>query len=200
MDFVLKPLPYAYDALEPHISAQTIETHYEKHHRGYVEKLEKLLAGEPLAGRSLEHLIREASGPVYDNAAQIWNHDLYWRSLCPAKDRSEKPKHGLLSVRIDGAFGSSEALSWRLAAAAEHLFGSGYVWLFWRPSVERLEVAGLPDADNPLRTGDVPLLCIDIWEHAYYLDRRNRRDQYTDAVIRNLLDWDAAEQRLRAAL
>jgi superoxide dismutase, Fe-Mn family len=200
MEFVLKPLPYARDALAPHISALTVETHYDKHHRGYVEKLEKLIAGQPLAARSLEQLILETSGPIYNNAAQIWNHDFYWRSLRPPTGRSEKLNHGLLSVRIDGAFGSSEGLYWRLAAAAEQLFGSGYVWLLWRAGAQRLEVAALPDADNPLRSGDVPLLCIDVWEHAYYLDRRNRRDLYADAVIHNLLDWEAAEQRLRAAL
>ena len=125
MDFELRPLPYAYDALEPHIRGVTVETHYEKHHRGYVEKLARLLAGQSPAARSLEQLILEVSGPVYDNAAQIWNHDFYRRSMCEPNDRSERPKHGLLSARIDGAFGSIGALWWRLADAAEHLFGSG---------------------------------------------------------------------------
>ena len=200
MDFTLKPLPYPYDALEPHISADTVETHYEKHHHGYLEKLEKLLCGQPAAERSPEQLIREQSGPIFDNAAQVWNHDFYWRSLRPARRRAAKPPRGMLSERIGAAFGSFEGLCRRLEDAADHQFGSGYAWLFWRPGAERLEVASLPDADNPLLTADVPLLCIDVWEHAYYLDRRNRRDEYVSAVIHHLLDWEAAEQRLRAVL
>ncbi|HTO69418.1 MAG TPA: superoxide dismutase [Myxococcota bacterium] len=201
MDFKLKPLPYAYDALEPHIGAETVETHYEKHHRGYMEKLEKLLSGQPAAERSLEQLIREQSGPIFDNAAQVWNHDFYWRSLRPGAERGgQKPRRGPLAERIVASFGSVDGLCRQLEDAADKLFGSGYAWLFWRPGAERLEVAGLPDADNPLLTADVPLLCIDVWEHAYYLDRRNRRDEYVSGVIHDLLDWEAAERRLRDAV
>jgi len=200
MQFKLKPLPYPYDALEPHVSADTVETHYEKHHRGYLEKLEKLLSGQPAAERSLEQLIREQSGPIFDNAAQVWNHDFYWRSLRPAKRRPAGPGRGPFAERITAAFGSVDGLCRRLEEVAEHQFGSGYAWLFWRPGAERLEVVSLPDADNPLLTADVPLLCIDVWEHAYYLDRRNRRDEYVGALIKHLLDWGAAEERLRAVL
>jgi len=194
------PLPYGYGALAPHISADTVETHYEKHHRGYLEKLEKLLSGHPAADRSLEQLVREQSGPIFHNAAQVWNHDFYWRSMRPADGRSEPPKRGALSERITAAFGSGAGLSRRLEEVADSLFGSGYAWLLWQPGAERLEVTGLPDADNPLLRSDVPLLCIDVWEHAYYLDRRNRRPEYVSAVIHHLLDWEAAERRLRAVL
>jgi Fe-Mn family superoxide dismutase len=199
MDFKLKPLPYPYDGLEPQVSADTVETHYEKHHRGYLEKLEKLLSGQPEAECSLEQLIREQSGEIFNNAAQVWNHDFYWRSMKPAAQRAPEPKRGALAERIVASFGSLDGLCRRFEEVADRHFGSGYAWLLWRPGVKRLEIASLPDADNPLLTADVPLLCIDVWEHAYYLDQRNQRDAYVRGVVRQLLDWEAAEHRLRAA-
>jgi Fe-Mn family superoxide dismutase len=190
----LAPLPFPKNALEPYISGLTIDVHYERHHRGYLEKLEELTAGTSDANTSLENLIRRASGEVLHNAAQVWNHTFYWNSLKP--DGVKEPGPGLASA-IEQSFRSVGALRWQLAAAANGVFGSGYAWLA-ADATGRLRVLESANAENPLRDGLVPLLVIDVWEHAYYLDRRNRRSDYVAATIDHLLNWEFAEQNFRA--
>ena len=193
MDFELAPLPYEKNALEPYISGLTVDVHYERHHRGYLEKLEELTAGTADANATLEELIRRASGEVLHNAAQVWNHTFYWNSLKP--NGVSEPAG--LAAAIEQSFRSVGALRWQLAAAANGVFGSGYAWLA-ADSTHRLRVLESSNADNPLRDGLTPLLAIDVWEHAYYLDRRNRRSDYVAGVIDHLLNWEFAEKNLNA--
>ena len=191
----LPPLPYPKNALEPYVSGLTVDVHYERHHRGYLEKLEELTSGTSDASTSLEDLIRRASGEVLHNAAQVWNHTFYWSSLKPnGVGEPAEP----LAASIQQSFRSVGALRWQLAAAANGVFGSGYAWLV-ADTTGRLRVLESANADNPLRDGLTPLLAIDVWEHAYYLDRRNRRSDYVAAVIDHLLNWEFAEQNFRAA-
>jgi Fe-Mn family superoxide dismutase len=190
----LQPLPYAKNALEPYVSGLTVDVHYERHHRGYLEKLEELTAGTADANATLEELIRRASGEVLHNAAQVWNHTFYWNSLTPNGVREPA---GSLAAAIEQSFRSLGALRWQLAAAANGVFGSGYAWLA-ADSTQRLRVLESGNADNPLRDGLTPLLTIDVWEHAYYLDRRNRRSDYVAGVIDHLLNWEFAEKNLNA--
>ena len=191
----LAPLPWAYDALEPHVSARTVELHYEKHHRGYLEKLREAIEGKPEAQLDLEELVRTSSGHVFNQAAQVWNHDFYWSCLAP--DGARRPE-GALRARIERDFGSFEACCRRLAEAAEAHFGSGYAWLAAGRD-GRLRAFSTHDAENPLGGGLVPLLTLDVWEHAYYLDVQNERARYVGAVIEHLLDWDFAARNLGAA-
>ena len=190
----LPPLPYAKNALEPHVSGLTVDVHYERHHRGYLEKLEELTSGTSDANTSLEDLIRRATGEVLHNAAQVWNHTFYWSSLSP---RAAKEPSGALAQAIEESFRSVGALRWQLAAAANGVFGSGYAWLV-ADATGRLRVLEASNADNPLRDGLSPLLTIDVWEHAYYLDRRNRRADYVAGVIDHLLNWEFAEENFKA--
>jgi Fe-Mn family superoxide dismutase len=194
MGFVLPRLPYAMNALEPHVSGLTVDVHYERHHRHYVEKLNELVSGSRDADRSLEDLVQRARGEIFENAAQVWNHTCYWNSLTPA-GRRELPLPLVEPIRQ--AFRDLPGLRRALAAAANGLFGSGYVWLVADPE-RRFHVIATPNADNPLRDGLTPLLAIDVWEHAYYLDRRNRRDEYVAAVVDHLLNWDFAVANLAA--
>jgi Fe-Mn family superoxide dismutase len=186
-DFTLRPLPYPRNALEPHIGRETVALHYERHHAGYLRKLAELIAGTPEEHESLESIIRIADGPVFNNAAQVWNHDFYWRSMDPRGGGA--PRLGLASA-IEASFGSFEASrSAFLKAGGEH-FGSGWLWLV----AERggLAVVTTADADLPLRHGAVPLLAADLWEHAYYLDYRNERAAYLEAFFDNLANWEFA--------
>jgi len=195
MDFELAPLPYEKSALEPYVSGLTVDVHYERHHRGHLDRLRELIGNTPDAQRTLADLVEHSDGEVLHNAAQVWNHDFYWRSLTP-QNRSEPPAP--LRRTIDEAFRSLGALRWQLAAAANGLFGSGYAWLA-ADGAGALRVLALGNADNPLRQGLVPLLAIDVWEHAYYLDRRNRRSDYVAGVVDNLLDWEFAAKNLAAS-
>jgi Fe-Mn family superoxide dismutase len=190
MEFKLAPLPYAKNALEPYVSGLTVDVHYERHHRGYLEKLEELVAGTRDAERSLAELVLHSQGEVLHAAAQVWNHDFYWRSMTPVT-RSEPPAP--LQRAIDESFRNIGALRWQLAGAANGLFGSGYAWLV-ADRDRRLRVLPLGNADNPLCQGLTPLLALDVWEHAYYLDRRNRRADYVAGVVDHLLDWEFAAQ------
>jgi superoxide dismutase, Fe-Mn family len=192
MEFELAPLPYEKSALEPYVSGLTVDVHYERHHRGYLDKLRELIANTRDAERTLAELVEHSDGEVLHNAAQVWNHDFYWRSLTPLP-RSEPPEP--LRRAIDESFRSVGALRWQLAAAANGLFGSGYAWLV-ADRAGALRVLPLGNADNPLRQGLVPLLAIDVWEHAYYLDRRNRRADYVAGVVDHLLNWEFAAQNL----
>ena len=191
---VLPALPYAENALEPVISAKTMSFHYGKHHKGYVDNLNKLIAGTEYAGLSLEKIIASAAGrsestAIFNNAAQVWNHTFYWKSMM-AKGGGEPPV--ALKQRMETSFGSVEACKKELASAALSQFGSGWVWLVLEGG--NLKVVKTANADNPLTTGMKPLLTIDVWEHAYYLDYQNRRADYVNAVLEKLINWEFALQ------
>ena len=193
---VLAPLPYADDALAPVISANTINFHYGKHHKGYVDNLNKLVAGTKFADMSLEKIISETAGKadktaIFNNAAQSWNHTFYWRSLTP-KGGGEPP--AVLEKKIKASFGTLDACKKELAAAAMAQFGSGWVWLVL--DGDKLKVAKTGNADMPMTTGMKPLLTIDVWEHAYYLDYQNRRADYVTAVLDKLINWDFATENI----
>ncbi len=195
MSFLIEPLPYAKDALAPSLSAATIELHYEKHHKGYLEKLRKLTDGKPEASRSLEDLIQTASGELFNNAAQVWNHSFYWRCMRP---RGGGQPSGALLRSLEAAFGSFGDFRKQLADAANGEFGSGWAWLVQSPT-GRLRVCSSDDAENPLQVGARPLLAIDVWEHAYYLDYRNERARYVEAFLGQLANWDFVAANLDAA-
>ena len=190
----LKPLPYDKDALEPHIGRETVSIHYEKHHGGYVRKLKELIAGKAEEKESLEWIVRTSEGAIFENAAQIWNHDFYWRSMHP--DGGGAPD-GDLQQAIITAFGGFENLRRDFLEAGTRHFGSGWLWLVARRS--RLAITTTPDADLPLRYGDTPLLCADLWEHAYYLDYRNDRESYLKAFIDDLANWHFAQANWKQA-
>ena len=196
MHFPLPALPYAKNALEPHLSAQTLELHYERHHRGYLEKLRGLIEGTPEAELPLEELVTQASGPVFDNAAQVWNHNFYWNGMTPGGGGAPT---GPLAERIQEEFGSYEAFAKRFVESAVGLFGSGYVWLSYDPTERRLQLEALKDADNPLLADRIPRLNADVWEHAYYVDYRNERNRYAQAFLEHLVNWRFAEANLEKA-
>jgi Fe-Mn family superoxide dismutase len=195
----LPPLPYAENALAPVISAYTISFHYGKHHKGYVDNLNKLIASTELADAPLEKIITATAGiadqqSIFNNAAQIWNHTFYWKSMKP--NGGGKPT-GELAKKIDAAFGNYDNFKKELATAAIIQFGSGWAWLVAEKGT--LKVVKTPNADLPLIHGQTPLLTIDVWEHAYYLDYQNRRADYVNAVIDKLLNWDFAAENLAKA-
>jgi len=192
----LPPLPYADDALAPVISANTIGFHYGKHHKAYVDNLNKLIAGTPLADMPLEKIVSASHGQaertaIFNNAAQVWNHTFYWSSLKPAGG-GEPP--AALKDRIVTAFGSVDAGKKALAEAATGQFGSGWAWLVEDSGV--LKVVKTANADVPMTQGLKPLLTIDVWEHAYYLDFQNRRAEYVNAVLDKLVNWEFAAANL----
>ena len=192
----LPTLPYPIDALDPVLSASTLGHHHGKHHKGYVDNLNRLLAGTELAGQPLENVIlRSASQPaqaaIFNNAAQVWNHNFYWQSLRP-KGGGEPPAE--LKHRLDEAFGSVAACKKELAAAAMAQFGSGWAWLV--ADGERLRVVRTSNAELPLTQGLRPLLTVDVWEHAYYIDYQNRRADYANAVVDRLINWEFALENL----
>ncbi len=196
--FTLPPLPYPDNALSPAISAQTLGFHYGKHHQGYVNKLNELVTGTPLADQSLEAVIKATANKtdqaaIFNNAAQVWNHTFYWNSL-QAKGGG-KPT-GALAAAIDQSFGNFDAFKAELIKAATGQFGSGWAWLV--KDGDKLIVTKTANADNPLVHGQKPLLTIDVWEHAYYLDCQNRRADYINAVLDKLLNWEFAAQNLTA--
>jgi len=193
---VLPSLPYKDDALDPVISARTISFHYGKHHKGYVDNLNKLVAGSKFANLPLEKIIAETTGKadktaILNNAAQAWNHAFYWRSLRP-KGGGEPP--AVLKQKIEASFGSLDACKKELATMAMAQFGSGWAWLVLDGDKIRMVKTG--NADTPMTTGIKPLLTIDVWEHAYYLDYQNQRAVYVDAVIDKLINWDFAAENL----
>lgn len=191
---ILPPLPYAENALEPVISANTISFHYGKHHKGYVDNLNKLIAGTEYAGLSLENIITSTAEKaertaIFNNAAQIWNHTFYWRSMIP-KGGGEPP--AALKQMIEASFGSVDACKKDLASAAVSQFGSGWAWLVLESGV--LKVVKTANAGVPQTQGLKPLLAIDVWEHAYYLDYQNRRADYVNTVLDKLINWEFALQ------
>ncbi|MDW8311859.1 MAG: superoxide dismutase [Burkholderiales bacterium] len=197
--FSLPPLPYADNALEPVISANTIGYHYGKHHKTYVDNLNKLVEGKDLAQLSLEEVIRASAGKpdlagVFNNAAQVWNHTFYWNSLKPGG--GGKPS-GTLASMIEASFGDYETFRKEFANAAVTQFGSGWAWLV--EDGGRLAIMKTGNADLPLVHGKRALLTIDVWEHAYYLDYQNLRAKYVETLIDRLLNWDFAERNLASA-
>ncbi|HEY6868178.1 MAG TPA: superoxide dismutase [Novosphingobium sp.] len=193
MPVSLMPLPYEPDALAPAISADTLEVHHGKHHRAYVDKTNAAVAGTPLAEAPLEEIVRstrESDRKVFNNAAQAWNHGFYWASLSP---RRSSPS-GDLQARIESDFGGLDKLTAELAQRGADHFASGWVWLALVD--RRLTVVETHDADTLAASATLPLLVIDLWEHAYYLDRKNLRPDYLRATIDNLLNWDFAAENL----
>ncbi len=195
--FSLPPLPYPEDALEPVISAKTLSIHHGRHHQGYINNLNQLVVGTKYAEMALEKIVvttvgKPGKGPYYNNAAQAWNHAFYWNSLKP-EGGGEPPE--LLRHQMESAFGSAEACRKELAQAAISQFGSGWAWLV--SDAGTLKVIKTGNADTPLSKGLKPLLTIDVWEHAYYLDYQNRRADYVHAVIEKRINWDFAEANLK---
>jgi len=190
MPFELPKLPYAPNALEPYISKQTIDFHYGKHHQAYVNNLNGLVKGTKFENASLEQIIKEADGGIFNNAAQIWNHTFYFETFSSSDMRSPS---GKLSDAISSTFGSFAAFKEQFAKSAATLFGSGWVWLVKMPDGS-LAITQEPNAGNPLRKGGIPLLTCDVWEHAYYLDYQNKRPDYVQAFW-NVVDWGIIEKR-----
>ncbi len=191
MAITLPPLPYATDALAPHISQETLELHHGKHHKAYVDKLNKLTNNEH-SDDELESVIMQAEpGPVFNNAAQVWNHTFYWQCMTP---NGGGPPQGELADALSSAFGSVETFAKEFNEAAATHFGSGYAWLVHDGS--SLQVIDTPDADNPLKHGQKALLTIDVWEHAYYVDYRNKRPDYVGAFLEHLVNWDFVARNL----
>ena len=186
----LPKLPYAYDALEPHIDARTVEIHYSKHHQTYVDNLNKLIPSTEFAEKPLEQIVLKAQGPLFNNAAQVWNHTFYWQSMKP-KGGGEPT--GELAAAINKAFSSFANLKQQLTQAAVTQFGSGWAWLVKKKD-GTLAIVQTGNAGNPTTAGDVPLLTCDVWEHAYYLKYQNRRAEYV-AAWWNVVDWDAVATR-----
>ncbi|MDP1990370.1 MAG: superoxide dismutase [Syntrophales bacterium] len=186
----LPELPYAKSALEPIISARTLEFHHGKHHRAYVDNLNKLIAGTDMANTELETIIKKASGDpakagIFNNAAQVWNHSFYWKCL---KGNGGGIPKGAVSAKITAAFGNYGKFAEELKNTGASQFGSGWVWLVLDGG--ELKIVKTSNADTPIAHGQTPLLTIDVWEHAYYLDYQNRRPDYLAAVIDKLVDWD----------
>jgi Fe-Mn family superoxide dismutase len=188
----LPPLPYAKDALAPHISAETLEYHYGKHHATYVTNLNKLIAGTEFAELSLEDIVKKASGGVFNNAAQVWNHTFYWNCLSP---KGGGEPSGALADAIKKSFGSFAAFREKLTNAAITQFGSGWAWLVKNPDGS-LAIEQTSNAGTPLKDGKQALLTVDVWEHAYYVDYRNARASYVEAFWK-VVNWDFASANLK---
>jgi superoxide dismutase, Fe-Mn family len=191
MTHELPKLPYEPKALEPVISAKTIEFHYGKHHQAYVNNLNKLLPGSPFEKASLEEIIKKAEGGIFNNGAQVWNHTFYWESFSPKGGGEPK---GKLMEAIEESFGSFAKFKEEFSQAAATLFGSGWAWLVLNED-GKLEIHKESNAGNPMRSGKKPLLTCDVWEHAYYLDYQNRRPDYIESFWK-LVDWKKIEARM----
>ena len=200
MAFDLPPLPYSRDALAPHISEETLNFHYGKHHQAYVNNLNKLIEGTDHENAPLEKIITDASkdsskSGLFNNAAQVWNHTFYWHSMKPGG--GGKPS-GAIAKKIDEDFGSYEDFAKEFKAAGGGQFGSGWAWLVLKDG--KLGIRKTPNAETPLtEAGATPLLTMDVWEHAYYLDYQNSRPNYMDAFLENLVNWDFVNQNLADA-
>ena len=196
MAFILPDLPYAQDALAPHISAETLEFHHGKHHAAYVKKANAMLEEKGGGDRALSEIIRDAreSGDtkLFNNAAQIWNHSFFWQCLAPAQ--GQQPD-GKLKELIEQGFGDAETMLQKLEEEAVNHFSNGWAWLVLNRG--QLEITSLHDADTPLvHEGMVPLFTLDVWEHAYYIDYRNERPKFVSSVLKNIVNWDFVAQNL----
>jgi Fe-Mn family superoxide dismutase len=196
--FTISELPYSNNALEPHISRRTLDVHHGKHHRGYVEKLNKAIVGTDFEGMAIEDIIvkaRDASRiGIFNNAAQAWNHAFLWDSMSP--DGGGDPQGDLQSA-IVSSFGSMDEFRDRFRKAAIGQFGSGWAWLV--RDGDELQILSTGNADTPITEGKRALLTLDVWEHAYYLDYQNERDRYVDAFLENLVNWEFAALNFEAA-
>ena len=198
MAFTLPDLPYAQDALAPHISGETLSFHHGKHHKAYVDKANAAIEGTDYEGLSLEEVIKkswsEKNMGVFNNAAQIWNHTFYWHSMAP--NGGGKPS-GAIAEAIDASFGSYDKFVEEFKAAGAGQFGSGWAWLV--KNGDKLEVRKTLNAENPITDGATPLLTMDVWEHAYYLDYQNRRPDYISTFLDELVNWEFVNQNLASA-
>ena len=187
MEYKLPPLPYAMDALEPAMSKETLEYHYGKHHRAYVKELNNLIKGSQFENATLEQVIRDSSGPLFNNAAQTWNHTFFWNCMAP---RGGGKPTGALAEAMNDKWGSYAQFKEAFSKSAISNFGSGWTWLVVRS--DGVDIVNTDDADNPMTQGDEPLLTLDVWEHAYYLDYRNERPKFVEAFFKNLVNWNFA--------
>ena len=195
MPFTLPPLPYDKNALAPHISAETLDYHHGKHHKTYVDTLNKLTEGKPEASKSLEEIVLSAEpGPLFNNAAQVWNHTFYWSSMKPGGGGA--PTGDLLAA-IERDLGGLEKFKEAFTQAGTTQFGSGWAWLVLENN--KLAVAKTPTADLPLKHGQKALLTMDVWEQAYYIDYRNARPKYIETFLASLINWDFALENLKKA-
>ena len=191
MAFELPALPYAHDALQPHISRETLEFHHDKHHNTYVVNLNNLVPGTEFEGKTLEEIVKSYSGGIFNNAAQVWNHTFYWNSMAP--NAGGEPT-GKLADAIKAKWGSVAAFKEAFNKSAAGNFGSGWTWLVKKPDGS-LDIVNTSNAATPLTTADVPLLTCDVWEHAYYIDYRNARPKYLESFW-NLANWAFAAKNL----
>ena len=188
MSFTLPALPYATDALMPHMSPETFEFHYGKHHQAYVTNLNNLVGGTEFAGMALEDVIKKSTGPVFNNAAQVWNHTFFWSCLKPAGGGEPS---GALAAAINAKWGSYAAFKEAFAKSAVGNFGSGWTWLV-KKADGSVDLANTSNAATPLTGADKPLLTVDVWEHAYYIDYRNARPKFVETYLNSLVNWDFA--------
>ena len=200
MAFELPDLPYDYEALAPYMSAKTLHLHHDKHHQAYVTNLNNLIEGTEFAGKSLEDIVTGSYGDpakqgIFNNAGQHWNHNLFWRIM---KKGGGGTPGGELAKRIDDAFGSFDAFKEQFKTAGVTQFGSGWAWLAVQG--DQLKVLKTPNGENPLVQGMRPILGVDVWEHAYYVDYENRRPEYLAAFLNSLVNWEEVEAELHKAL
>jgi len=186
MEHTLPTLPYAKNALAPHISEETLEFHYGKHHQAYVNNLNNLIKGTEFETSSLEEIIKKSAAGIYNNAAQIWNHTFLWSSMKPNGGGAPT---GALADAINAKWGSFEDFKKAFQTSAVGNFGSGWTWLV-KKADGSVDIVNMGAAGTPLTTGDTALLCVDVWEHAYYIDYRNLRAKFVDVFLNNLVDWD----------
>jgi Fe-Mn family superoxide dismutase len=190
MEHTLPALPFAMDALAPHMSKETFEYHYGKHHQAYVTNLNNLVKGTDFENKSLEDIVRTApAGGVYNNAAQVWNHTFFWNCLTPNGGGAPA---GALAEAINTKWGSFDAFKKAFQASAVGNFGSGWTWLV-KKADGSVDIVNMGAAGTPLTTGDTPLLCVDVWEHAYYIDYRNLRPKFVETFLDNMVNWKFAE-------
>jgi superoxide dismutase, Fe-Mn family len=192
MEHTLPPLPYAKDALQPTMSAETLEFHYGKHHQAYVTNLNKLVAGKPEESKTLEEVILSSDGGVFNNAAQVWNHTFYWHCMKPSGGGQPT---GDLADAITRDFGSFDKFKEEFSQAAATQFGSGWAWLVL--DKDKLAITKTGNADLPMKHGQKALLTIDVWEHAYYIDFRNQRPKYIETFLTSLVNWDFVAKNLK---
>ena len=195
--FKLPELPYAEDGLEPYISQKTLSFHYGKHHKAYIDNLNALLDGEEGAefkSKNVEEIIASSSGKIFNNAAQAYNHTFYWYCMRPVEQSDQNLPTGHILEVLDSQFGGFEEFKAKFTDLAKTHFGSGWAWLLKKKD-GRIEIAGMHDADTPIMDGDIPLLALDVWEHAYYLDYQNNRPDYIEAFWK-VINWEFVNQQL----
>lgn len=190
MQHTLPPLPYAADALAPHLSREALELHHDKHHAAYVKELNELQQGTEFESMPLEEIVKRSSGTLYNNAAQAWNHTFFWSCMKP--DGGGEPR-GPLAEAINARWGSYAEFKGSFKDRAVANFGSGWTWLVKKPGGS-VDVVNMAAAGTPLTTGETPLLTLDVWEHAYYIDYRNERPKFVDAFLNSLVNWDFAQE------